>query len=638
VLHGGSVRALFALMVGLGVLVGLPSAAHAAGGERIVSFAADYTVRTDGSMDVTETLVWQFDDDTSHGIQRDIRTSAGYDQKPDTYRRYDLSDVSASSPSGAPADVAVSETGAETRIRIGNPDETVQGRQTYVVRYHLAHVVNGFEDHSELYWNVTGQRVEIPTDTVRVTVRGPAAVARTACFYGAQGSTDTCTSSPGNRATFAAKDLAPNQQVSILASFPLGAVKDVAPDLRSGETGYSGDSGVASTMSPTAARAVSLLSYGGGVTIPVLAAGLMGALVWKRGRDEQYAGLTPGLTPVAGAPATVVRGPAPGVAVQFTPPAGVAPGLVGTVIDEEANTIDVSATVVDLAVRGYLRIEEVSSGGMISRTDWQLTRLDPPQDGPLAQYEQTVLDGLFATANPVLLSELKNHFSGTLRSAQNQMYAEVTQRGWFRQSPEQQRRVWQAVGTGLVIIGVASGWFLGFRSAGTDQVGGVSLGVPSGIVLAAGLVVAGLVLRLLGKRMAARTADGSAVLAQSLGFKQYLVTAEANQIRFEEAQNIFSRYLPYAIVFGVADRWAKVFNDVAEAASAAGRSLDMPTWYVFSGGGFGGFSGIATGMDSFSTTAAGTFTSTPGSSGTSGFSSGGGFSGGGGGGGGSSSW
>ena len=635
--RGGRWRALSVLLLGLGLLLALPSAAHAADGERILSFTADYAVQSDGSMDVTETLVWQFAGDTSHGIQRFVRTSAGYDPKPDTYRRYELSDVSVSSPSGAPSDVAVSETGAETRIRIGSPDQTVQGRQTYVVRYHLAHVVNGFEDHSELYWNVTGERVDIPTDSVRVTVRGPEAVTRAACFYGARGSTDTCTAAPGNPARFAAHDLQPGQQVSVVASFPLGAVKDVTPDLRSGETGYSGDSGVASTLSPSAARAVSLVGYGGGVALPVLAAGLMGVLVWKRGRDEQYAGLTPGLTPVTGAPATVVRGRAPAVAVQFTPPAGVAPGLVGTVLDEEAGTIDVSATVVDLAVRGYLRIEEQPAGGMFSRTDWQLTRLEPPQEGPLAQYEQTILDGLFATANPVLLSDLKNHFAGTLRSAQAQMYAEVTNRGWFRDSPQQQRRVWQGIGTGLVVLGVASGWFLGFRSAGTDQVGGISLGVPSGIVLAAGLVLAGLVVRLLGRRMASRTADGSAVLAQSLGFKQYLVTAEANQIRFEEAQAIFSRYLPYAIVFGVADRWARVFNEVAEAAAAAGRSLDMPTWYLFSGGGFGGFSGIATGMDSFSTTAAVTFTSTPGSSGGSGFS-GGGFSGGGGGGGGSSSW
>ena len=100
--HGGRARAVLALLLGLGVLLGLPSTAHAAGGERIVSFTADYAVQTNGSMDVTETLVWQFAGNTSHGIQRYIRTSAGYDQKPDTYRRYEMSDVSASSPSGAP--------------------------------------------------------------------------------------------------------------------------------------------------------------------------------------------------------------------------------------------------------------------------------------------------------------------------------------------------------------------------------------------------------------------------------------------------------------------------------------------------------------------------------------------------------
>ena len=393
-------------------------------------------------------------------------------------------------------------------------------------------------------------------------------------------------------------------------------------------------------MAPGTARAVSLLSYGGGITLPVLAAGLMGVLVWKRGRDEQYAGLTPGLTPVTGAPAEVVRGPKPVVAVQFAPPAGVAPGLVGTVLDEEANTIDVSATVVDLAVRGYLRIEEVSSGGLFKRTDWRLTRLTTAAGrGAAAQYEQTILEGLFATGQPgaaVRAEEpLRQHPAPRPRP---RCTPRSPDRGWFRESPEQQRRVWRAIGTGLVVVGLASGWFLGFRSVGTDQVGGVSLGVPSGIVLAAGLVVAGLVVRLLGKRMAARTADGSAVLAQSLGFKQYLVTAEAGQIRFEEAQDIFSRYLPYAIVFGVADRWARVVQRGGRGrrggGAVAGRAhlvrvlrrwlRRLPRHRQRHG-------------QLLHHRRPGTFTSTPGSSGGSGFS-GGGFSGGGGGGGGSSSW
>jgi uncharacterized membrane protein len=164
---------------------------------------------------------------------------------------------------------------------------------------------------------------------------------------------------------------------------------------------------------------------------------------------------------------------------------------------------------------------------------------------------------------------------------------------------------------------------------GTQFTGGITLGV--------GLVVAGGIVWFLGGKMAAKTAEGSAVLAQSLGFKEYLTTAEAGQIEFEEASNIFSRYLPYAVVFGVADRWARTFAQVAAAAEAAGQPLLMPTWYVWSGATFPDFTSIASGVDSFSTTSTGTFTSTPGSTGGSGFSSGG-FSGGGGGGSSSGSW
>lgn len=630
--------AALALLALLALLLGLPATAYAAGsgGERILSFTADYRVAADGSMQVTETLVWQFDGDQSHGIQRYIRTRAGYDPQPDRYRVYELSDASAASPTGAPADLAVSQQGAETRLRIGDPNQTVSGRHTYVVRYRLGHVVNGFEDHVELFWNVTGARTDIPTDAVKVSVRGPQPVNQASCFVGVQGSTDPCPATPGDPATFSATGLAAGQQVTVVAGFPLGAVTDVAPDLREGETGFSGDAAPASTVSPAVARSLSLLGYGGGVAAPVAAAALMGLLVWKRGRDEQYAGLTPGLSPVPGAPAQVVRGGQGPVAVQFQPPAGVRPGLVGTIVDEQANTIDVSATVVDLAVRGFLTIEEVEKGGVFSRADWRLTRLEPPEGEQLLGYEQTLLDGLFSTANPVLLSELKNHFSGTLSVVRNEMYDEVTRRGWFRKSPERQRGAWRLLGMALVVAGVGSGWLFGLNSLETDRVGGLSLGVPSGVVLAVGLVVAGLIVMALGRRMAAKTAEGSAVLAQSLGFKQYLVTAEARQIAFEEAQDIFSRYLPFAIVFGVADRWAKVFAEVAAAAQAAGTSLAAPTWY-YGYGGYTDFGGIASGVDSFSTMASGTFTSTPGSSGGSGFS-GGGFSGGGGGGGGSSSW
>ena len=378
------------------------------------------------------------------------------------------------------------------------------------------------------------------------------------------------------------------------------------------------------------------LAIGLGVLLPLLAGALMGLLVWSRGRDEQYAGLTPGLTPGLGQDVpVVVGGPAPTVAVQFTPPPGVQPGMVGTIVDEEVNLVDVTATLVDLAVRGHLRISRDEQGAFRA-DDWVLTRTAPPAGAhPLAPYEQVLLDSVFVAGDRVELSQLKNRFKPTLDAVERLMYEEVVQRGWFRRSPERQRSAWVGLGT-AVAIGSVLLFFL--AGAGFSAVfGDAGLPVSPTIVLFGGVAVTGLVIRAMGRRMAARTAQGSAVLAQSRGFERYIATAEANQIRWEEAQEVFSRFLPFAIVFGLADRWARVFEEVAVAAAAAGQGIGAPGWYVGNWAS-GGFSDVASSMDSFSTVAAGTFVSTPGSSGSSGFSSGGGFSGGGGGGSSGGSW
>jgi len=141
-------------------------------------------------------------------------------------------------------------------------------------------------------------------------------------------------------------------------------------------------------------------------------------------------------------------------------------------------------------------------------------------------------------------------------------------------------------------------------------------------------VLAGLALVVVSSRMPARTAKGSAALARVLGFRQYLRTAEAEQLRFEERADIFSRYLPYAVVFGETDRWARAFSSLA----ADPRSAAALGWYVGPiGWDFGHFGDS---MQSFSNTTTGAIAATAASSGGSGFgggSSGGGFGGGGGG-------
>jgi uncharacterized membrane protein YgcG len=619
--------------------VGQPAAAWGVSAQdKATRFHVDYVANADGSINVTQSITWQFPSgEERHGIERLVKVRAGYQNQANRYRYYELSAVSAASPTGAPADISITDFGAFKRIRIGNPSKTVQGRQSYVVKFRLANYINAIDNTSaEFYYNLVDPSNNDIYEKVTATLTGPVAATKAACFYGERGATDQCEAKAGTVTTFAAPDAKPGEGASILASFPRSAFGTLEPDVREGDTGTSNES----VLSPRTQRLAAGLFLGLGVLLPLLAAGFMGLLVYQRGRDEQYAGLTPGLTPGSGdSGQVVVSGRAPTVAVQFTPPAAVQPGMLGTVIDESADVVDVTGTLIDLAVRGHLTLAEVEGRGLFSRGDWLLTRADaaPAPGTSLAPYEQELLDGVFAAGPAVYLSDLKNTFAPTLARVQSQMYSEVVRRGWFRRSPKAQRSGWVTLGRFLVGAGFVSIWLFGFGGGFSGLFDNNPLPFPPPLALSAGIIVSGFIVTAFGKRMAARTADGSAVLAQSLGFRQYLVTAEANQIKWEEAQDIFSRYLPFAIVFGVADKWAQTFEEVSAAARASGYTIPAPIWYVGAFGD-GGFGNLAASMDSFSTTAAGTFVSTPGSSGSSGFSVGGGFSGGGGGGDSGGSW
>jgi uncharacterized membrane protein len=138
---------------------------------------------------------------------------------------------------------------------------------------------------------------------------------------------------------------------------------------------------------------------------------------------------------------------------------------------------------------------------------------------------------------------------------------------------------------------------------------------------------AGALLFAIAHVMPRRTAEGRLMYRRCLGFRKYMVTGETERQKFAENANLFDEYLPYAIVYGCVDKWAKAFEGLA----AEGRE---PHWYV----GPRRFmpSVFADSVSDFSSSISSVMASTPGGSGSSGF--GGGSSGGGGGGGGGGSW
>jgi uncharacterized protein (TIGR04222 family) len=586
----------------------------ATSGEGITSYAVDLLLRQDASMHVKETIDYDFGFAHRHGIIREIPTEFATSDDS-TVREYPIDNIEVTSPTGAPNDTEV-ENGARTAIRIGDPNNgDVTGKQTYVIEYDVKGVVNSFSDHQELYWNAIGDEWDVWIDRATAMVEGPAAVQKVACFKGVQGSTETCEGTiDGNGvATFTGSELVTWQGMTVVASFPSGTFPHAAPILKEKQT-------LARAFSVTP-----LTTVGGLAILGVVGGGII-SMVSRRGRDERYLGVIPGLQPGLNQEHSVSRVPLmrrDPIAVQFTPPEGMRPGQLGTLIDEQANVVDVTATIVDLAVRGWLKIEEVDKPGMFRSGDWLLVEVTPAPSESLHDYEQKLFNAIFKGRHEVLLSDLKQTFHSDLSAVQSMLYEDVTRQGWFRGNPSSVRIRWVVYGVLLTAAGIGLTVLLALKTS-------------FGLVGAA-VAVSGLVLLVLAPRMPARTAKGTTLLAQAEGFRLYLEKAEASQIRFEEGQDIFSRYLPFAIVFGVAERWAKVFADLA----ASGVDLATPTWYIGSSYIYGSafnYAAFGSSMNDFSTTTSGSIAAaTPSSSGSSGFG-GGGFSGGGGGGGGGGSW
>ena len=285
-------------------------------------------------------------------------------------------------------------------------------------------------------------------------------------------------------------------------------------------------------------------------------------------------------------------------------------------LDERADTLDVTATIVDLAVRKHLKITEEESGGifgLFKSKDYQLEKLDNPDD-ELLSYESQLRTAFFDDGDSVKLSTLKNKFHKDLAKVKKALYSQSMKNGFFARNPETTTTISRVGGIVIALIGGGLTYGLGLAF------GGGFIGIP--------IVIAGVVIFLIAPAMPRRTGKGRTIYRRSLGFRRFMTTAETERQKFAENANIFHEYLPYAIVYGCVDRWAKVFNDL-------GIDPGEPYYYV----GRGPFvaAAFADSVSSFSSSISSTMASTPGSSGGSGFG-GGGSSGGGGGGGGGGSW
>lgn len=271
--------------------------------------------------------------------------------------------------------------------------------------------------------------------------------------------------------------------------------------------------------------------------------GLMGlyAVWYTRGRDPKV-------------------GPVPQYLSE--PPDDLPPAVVGTLLDERADTRDVISTVVDLARRGYIVMEENQRDAMFGMKSSEFTfkRTDKPLDD-LRRFEKRMIDALFNGRMERTLSSLQNSFYAVIPGLQSDLYDAVVETGLFTTSPNTTRGMWSVLG-GLLLAAAFVLFFVLTPLA--ESITYAVMGIP------VSLGIVGFIAMFMAQSMPAKTQKGAEENAKWHAFMEYLRNLE-KYTDVEGASKHFDDYLAYAIVFGLDRTWVRRFSAV--------QNVPIPRWY-----------------------------------------------------------
>ncbi|PIU65787.1 MAG: hypothetical protein COS84_06440 [Armatimonadetes bacterium CG07_land_8_20_14_0_80_40_9] len=549
----------------------------------IKDFNAEILMKKDGSYYVTEKITADFGYELKHGIYRDIPVK--YKRGPGNYNLI-LNVLQVEDFEGRAYSYKVKRKGKYLSIKIGDPDKRVSGVNNYKITYLVKRGINYFKDYDELYWNVTGDEWAVPIHKASAVIYLPKGVkyeeVKLACYTGMYGSQiSSCQITPHHyEVEVKTGYLQPTNGLTVLVGIPQGVL-----------------------AKPSLSQIISWFLLDNWFTfIPFFALVFMGVTWFRGGKDPARGSIMP----------------------RYTSPEDLTPAEVGTLYDERADLDDITSTLINLAVKGYLKIKETESEKFLffSKKDYLFTReKDYKEDKSLKEHERLLLEGIFgSTLEFNTLSGLKNKFYTYLPKIKEEIYRELTKKKkYFAANPDKVRL--RYLTAGIVIGGIGI-----FTIPLVNLLSGIS-------IILAGLIVLGF-----SYLMPRKTKKGVKVLADILGLREFILRAEKDRLEKMKLYNsgIFEKILPYAMVFGSADAWADTFKDIYK---------EPPSWYEspYYRTGFG-TSLFVHDLGAGLRTMGSTFTSLPKSAGGggSGFSgggfSGGGFSGGGFGGGGGGAW
>lgn len=470
-----------------------------------------------------------FEGEAPETFSRALTTTMLYDEEHD--REFEIQGVAAEDGSGSTLEVDTEEADGSQVAHI-----TTEGADTVVFSYRVDGTISETAGGVQMEWRAIGAYSHT-VESTDVTVTAPSPPEALSCLAGEPRSTMYCTASDmgpdASVAHFLQVDMSPSDRLDIVVNYP--------PDTASGEPMLTRRWSMSSAFAITPATASVF-----GLLLVVLIGGLV-ALIRIRGRDERA--LRTEATEGDHAPFSAGEHGK----LRFAPPDDVHPGQIGTLIDERVDIADLTGTVLDLAVRGYIRVEELPHERFTS-VDWRLVRLNGPEDESLLSSEWLLLDALFGERSSVRLSELGSprssaEFPARIDRVREELYRDMVRLKWFARSPSQVRSRWTTAGMALTAAGVALTGVLAVFT--TTAFTGLA------VVIAGAAVTAG------AQYMPAKTKLGSSVYAHTVGFRDYLLSPRAEEAPPGQRVELYSRYLPYAVIFDDVDRWANLLASAA---------------------------------------------------------------------------
>jgi uncharacterized membrane protein len=486
----------------------------------IARFDAGMAVAQDGTTEVTERLQVVFQG-VYHGIYRDIPIE--YPGPHGSNYTLFLKVTGVTDGEGNKLKYDSSTQNGSRHLKIYIPDAE-DATRTVLISYSVRNATRWFDDHDELYWNVTGNDWAVPIDSASATISFPENAAgnlRAQAFTGVYGSQaqDALVEVHGSSVRIASKD---------------------ALDMREGLTADVYIAKGVLNQPSKLTEAIWFLRSNMIVLLPLWAFVVMFALWWTKGRDPK---------------------PNTSVAPMYEPPKGMTPAEVGALMDDAVRPRDITSTLVDLAVKGYIKIEETENKVLLfSHRDYTFHSLQPEGSwSTLQPHERVMLKHMFGGgATQIKLSDLRNQFYVAIPTIKEDILSELKSRGMYSVDPESAHA--------YVLAGVlfTAAPFILLQVFGTT-----SLFESPGLLIAAAILSI-LIIFLFARIMTAKSVNGVRTKIEILGFQEFINRVDADRLK-RMPPDTFEKFLPYAMALGIENRWAKAFQGIVQ---------NPPTWYV----------------------------------------------------------